>query len=156
MFFSRVFQSFPNSPSFLSRWCIGRCNPQSLLSFIFCKHSPLAIKRYIKGYFEEEILRWQIVVAYSGYCDKYVLPTMDNLTRYLLPTVDNVTNMCCLPWIMWQIFVAYRGYSDKYLLSTVDTVTRRRKAVSTSEHFEIAWQRKIDRPAKDILYFYIL
>ena len=30
--------------------------------------------------------------------------------------------------------------------STVETVTKRRKAVSTREHFEIAWQRKIDRP----------
>ena len=29
---------------------------------------------------------------------------------------------------------------------TVETVTKRRKAVSTREHFEIAWQRKIDRP----------
>ena len=25
-------------------------------------------------------------------------------------------------------------------------MTKRRKAVSTREHFEIAWQRKIDRP----------
>ena len=29
---------------------------------------------------------------------------------------------------------------------TVETVTKRRKAVSTREHFDIAWQRKIDRP----------
>ena len=29
-------------------------------------------------------------------------------------------------------------------------------AEADPDHFEIAWQRKIDRPAKDILYFYIL
>ena len=29
---------------------------------------------------------------------------------------------------------------------TVETVTRRRKAVSTREHLEIAWQRKMERP----------